>query len=160
MKCTPSTFENPEVNPPTPAATPTTPAATPTATAATPTAIRPRIVVTDHSDRAVIVDQAVKALAARGGIFEHRGKLVEIITPPPPPPGSAWRPEPPWIHVLQSPRIRELLSGAIEWLRRGRDGTLQPIHPPDWAAPGVRRRGCWPGIRAIDSVDESGVARD
>ncbi|MHB1036812.1 MAG: hypothetical protein ACYC35_16265 [Pirellulales bacterium] len=143
MKCTPTARKNPEANLP---ATSAAPAGVP------PTVNRLQIIVDgEHADRTAIVDQAAAALASVSELFQRDGKLVEWIFPP--------SPASPWVHAIGSPRLRELLASAATWLERGRGGRLRAIHPKGWAVTAVLRRGCWPGIRAIESAEAGQVAR-
>ncbi|MHB1033726.1 MAG: hypothetical protein ACYC35_01150 [Pirellulales bacterium] len=116
-----------------------------------------KIIVSDLCDRTAVVDQAVKALAARGGLYQCDGRLCEIITPPPSPPGLGRRPASPYAHAIGRPRLQELLSGAASWLWRADDGRLWPCHPRPWAVSGVLKRGDWPGVPSIDAAEEGGA---
>ena len=97
-------------------------------------------------------DRALAALAAAGAVFEHAGRLVEVVGG-----DGATRP-------VRAPRLRELLSRHCDFVA-AKDGEPSPVRPPRWTVRALLARGSWPelprlGAAAPPATPATAASRD
>jgi hypothetical protein len=114
-------------------------------------AARPPKIITGH-DIMTMADAAIGALAG-ADVFTHAGELCEVVDDAR---GAH-------IQVLAEPRLAEMLSRLIEWVKishrpgRPKNGELPeiiqvPCRPPTDVVKAVGARGVWPGVRPLSAV--------
>ncbi len=99
---------------------------------------RPRILITEREHE--VNDQALAALGAAGALFEHGGRIVEVI------PGAGAVP-------LREARLRELLSRHCAFLTVTPGGRLRAVHPPRWTVRGLLSRPSWPQLPRLEETE-------
>lgn len=118
---------------------------------------RPEIELT--LDEMCVNDQVIAALAKRGGIYDHNGRLAVIIDEHVD--GEASRKT---IHHLGLATLREIISETCQFFVWGKNqvtGENVPIHKriQKWCYEAVLARGSWPGIQPIRGIVSSPVLR-
>jgi hypothetical protein len=110
-------------------------------------------------DEMCVNDQVIDALAKRGGIYDHNGRLAVIIDEHVD--GEDSRKT---IHHLGLATLREIISETCQffvWGKNQMTGENVPIYKriPKWCYEAVLARGSWPGIRPIRGIVGSPVLR-
>ena len=120
---------------------------------------RPQIII--GTDEKRVVDEAVRALAGMGGIYQRGSRLTYVVPSTRPPKGIVRPDDVPRIVAMPTPRLRELMASAAPWVRRpkGNDNELKNCHPPEWAVKEVEARGQWDDIPPIEAVVSVPVLR-
>lgn len=63
------------------------------------------------------------------------------------------------IGAMSRANLGEIISAAVDWRKRDKDGNLVPSQPPPWSALEVYDRGRWEGIREIEGFSSCPVLR-
>jgi hypothetical protein len=113
----------------------------------------PAITISPQLDE--MVDQAIEALARRGGIFQRGGALVEVVSEPAPPSTLSRPAGAPRIAEVDEARAMDLLSGAACWT----DGKGKQKLPPKPAVRAVLSRPERPGIPPLSGIVEAPILR-
>jgi hypothetical protein len=95
-------------------------------------------VPTIHLDQElhVVLEQAMRALAADPLLFAKGDQLVRVIA----------EGESPRLTALGSAQLREVLSVRAKWMKE------DPVHPPASVATALVRRGAWSHIRELRAM--------
>jgi hypothetical protein len=115
--------------------------------------------ITIIAEEHVVNAQAVHALAADSTIYQRSGLLVRIVRDKSPATRGIRRPLSPRIDALPRALLRERMTAVATWFRIGKNGALEPAHPPGWCVGAVHERAEWPGLRHLEAVIDYPVLR-
>jgi Bifunctional DNA primase/polymerase, N-terminal/Primase C terminal 2 (PriCT-2) len=120
---------------------------------------RPKIIIDVDEERCG--DEAVKGLAGNPAIYQRAGRLVTILRTPlagKVKPGLKRPTGSPRIDAIEAPRLREMLSSAVQWVKIKTDKKGMKfeslVHIPDWATAAIMARKAWAGIRPLMAIVE------
>lgn len=91
-------------------------------------------------------DQAIRALAERDDVYVVGNRLARDT-------GGGG------IAAMEAASLGEILSMAVDWRTRSKEGELRRAHPPDWAIREIFARGWWDGLRVVEGFSEVPVLR-
>jgi hypothetical protein len=117
-----------------------------------------RVIVVQPEEHKVIAEVIESLADADRDIYQRGGQLVRTVREPRPgdkegPGQTALR-----ITPLPLPDLRTRITSAVQLAELTKDGT-EPIHPPNWLAPGVAAAGRWPKIRPLEAISPTPVLR-
>jgi hypothetical protein len=120
----------------------------------------PEIVITTKEHE--VNDQAEKALARDGRVYQRGGLLVRVVEDGSPAAGGIRRPLAPRIDAIPPATLREFLTANARWVtvqERGGVVTTCAARPPAWCVSAVSARAGWGTIRHLEAVVEYPVLR-
>lgn len=97
------------------------------------------------ADEKRVNDEAIKALAKAGDIYQRAGELVRVVDQLDDGRLS------PKIEPLPTASLREKLSEIVEFVNTGTAGR---VHPPEWCVNAVSKRGKWENLNRLQSLVE------
>jgi len=113
---------------------------------------RPTILIT--TDHHYVVDQALSALVAFGGVYVRARTLVHLVRDRDKGSATTYPDGEFVIAPVHRDHLLELLGRAARWVRGERDAPV-----PGWVASMLLARGEWPELPALDGVTGSPVLR-
>ncbi|WP_193788949.1 hypothetical protein, partial [Zavarzinella formosa] len=111
----------------------------------------PARVLIDHDEHRMN-DEAIAAMARDPDLYVRGGHLVRVIHPEET--KTAGMASPVILEVSEA-TLRERLTLGIRWLRKGKNGKLRSVPPPQASVRAILDRGEWPGMRVITQLVES-----
>lgn len=99
-----------------------------------------RVIVVQPEEHKVIAEVVESLADADRDIYQRGGQLVRTVREPRPGDGEGPGQTASRITPLPLPDLRTRITGAVQLAELTKDGT-EPIHPPNWLAPGVAAAG-------------------
>lgn len=97
----------------------------------------------------LVTDEVIPLLARDPAIFQRGGQLVEVRAETLAGSTKATRPE--HISDIEAPRLRELISRSVNFLRAN-GGTPEQVRVPSFVVSAVLARHVWPDIRPLAGI--------